>query len=64
MDDWQRVVFAHDCAECEMCEEPVCPFCMDHYADCECPGPHQEDEFEYREINNHLEARKRVEVEA
>ena len=43
MVDFDRpVVFAHDCEPCEMCGEPVCAKCNDHYADCECPGPHSE----------------------
>lgn len=56
-DDWRPVVLASDCAECEGCGEPVCPHCSTHYADCDCPGPHQDDEFEYREIEGRLQAR-------
>lgn len=56
---WQKVVHAHDCTECEMCGEPVCPTCTEHYADCECPGPTQDDEFEYRDATDGtLEARR------
>lgn len=47
--EWRRVVMAGDCRPCELCEEPVCPVCAEHYADCECPGPTMDDEFEYRE---------------
>lgn len=46
--DWQLVVCAADCAPCFDCDEPVCPVCSEHYADCECPGPTQDDEYEYR----------------
>ena len=48
---WYRVVMAGDCTECDMCEEPVCPICETHYADCACPGPQQEDEYAYREFD-------------
>lgn len=81
-DGWQRVIFAHDCDECDLCGEPLCPSCVRmhpaatghngrgahvaveriHYADCSCPGPHQEDEFEYREIDGVLCARRRTET--
>jgi hypothetical protein len=47
---WQKVVYAHDCSRCDLCSEPVCPICHDHYADCGCPGPHQEDEYYYETI--------------
>lgn len=50
----KKVVFAYDCEPCEMCGEPVCPECHVHYADCECPGPHQDDLFEYSEIDGVL----------
>jgi hypothetical protein len=56
---WRKVVYAADCEPCDMCEEPICPHCGgEHYADCECPGPHQDDEYEYREISGHLMARE------
>jgi len=58
MDTWVKVVFAGDCKPCEMCDEPVCYLCGIHYADCECPGPHQDDEFEYKEIDDGLYARR------
>ena len=48
---WKKVVYAHDCERCDMCEEPICPECHDHYAECPCPGPHQEDEMIYKEFN-------------
>ena len=58
MGEWRKVTFAHDCSACEMCEEPVCPVCEVHYAECGCPGPHQDDEYEYEEIKGVLMARK------
>lgn len=46
--EWRKVVYASDCKLCDMCEEPVCAYCETHYADCECPGPHSdEDEWEF-----------------
>jgi hypothetical protein len=55
---WVLVVTAADCKACEDCSEPVCPVCIEHYADCACPGPHQDDEFEYCEVNGVLVARR------
>ena len=55
---WLKVLYAHDCEPCDMCEEPVCAKCEMHYADCECPGPHQDDEFEYRDFSGIEYARR------
>lgn len=43
----QRVMFADNCRPCEMCGDLVCPKCDVHYAECECPGPTQDDEYMY-----------------
>ena len=51
---WQRVVFA---AECE--PDGICPVCGVDYADCPCPGPTMEEEYDYREVNGVLWARAR-----
>ena len=48
MSEWKKVVFASDCRPCEACGEPVCPVCSVHYAECDCPGPTQDDEYEYK----------------
>jgi hypothetical protein len=53
---WKKVIYAHDCEACDMCGDPVCPICEDHYADCDCPGPHQDDEYNYQEIKGVLYA--------
>jgi hypothetical protein len=53
---WVPVVCADECDPCEMCGEPVCPACHDHYADCECPGPTM-DEYEYCEFDGVLFAK-------
>ena len=50
---WKRVIFAADCDE-----DGNCPVCAVDYAECECPGPTQEDEFEYRERGGVLYARR------
>lgn len=42
---YKRVAFAADMLECECCGEPFCPECNDHYADCQCPGPMQDELF-------------------
>ena len=59
MNEWIPVVFSADCEPCDMCEEPVCPKCAVHYAECECPGPMQEDEYQYKEIDGELFARRK-----
>ena len=58
MSEWKKVLYAHDCTPCDMCEEPVCPTCEVHYADCDCPGPHQDDEYQYRTIDGVEHARR------
>lgn len=50
---YRRVAFAADMLECECCEEPFCPECNDHYADCQCPGPMQ-DELFYKTVDGVL----------
>jgi hypothetical protein len=55
---WRKVVFAADCVdEFGDGEVLICPRCGVSYADCPCPGPHQEDEFEYEERPDGLWAR-------
>lgn len=46
---WKKVVTAADCRPCECCDEPFCDECGEHYADCDCPGPTQDDEYQYKE---------------
>lgn len=53
---WRRVVFA---AECVGPDQALCPVCGVDYAECPCPGPTMEEEFEYREMNGVLWARPR-----
>lgn len=58
MSEWKRVVMAWDCEPCDMCGEPVCPVCKVHYHECECPGPDQDDIYEYRMKDEILYAKK------
>lgn len=50
---WRRVTFAADCNE-----DGDCPVCGIDYAECACPGPTQDDEYEYVERDGELFARK------
>lgn len=45
---WKKVIHAIDCKKCELCGEPICPQCKQHYSVCQCPGPSMEDTHEYR----------------
>lgn len=54
---WKRVKFAFECTECEYCGEAFCQECLDHYADCGCYGPTQDD-CEYIERDGDLYARR------
>ena len=49
---WKRVIFSADCDE-----DGNCPICAIDFGDCDCPGPTQEDEYEYRERGGVLQAR-------
>ncbi|MBY6093837.1 hypothetical protein [Ferrimonas balearica] len=49
---WRLVVFADECDEWGNC-----PICEIDYADCDCPGPTQEDEYEYQTVGDCLYAR-------
>lgn len=52
-DGWVRVVFSADCDEDGNC--PVCQ--VIDFGDCPCPGPTQDDEYEYMEKIGYLYAR-------
>jgi hypothetical protein len=54
MRGWRKVIFAADCDE-----DGNCPVCAIDYGECECPGPTQEDEYDYTTIDGELYARKR-----
>lgn len=51
-----HIVFAADLPECECCGEPWCAFHMEHYADCQCPGPNnaEDDGWNLQEENGIL----------
>jgi len=57
--EWQRVVIAAECAECKCCGEPFCNVCDQHYAECACPGPMQDDEYEYLERDGVMYAKEK-----
>jgi hypothetical protein len=53
---WRKVIYAHDCEACDVCHEPICPVCDgEHYSECSCPGPHQEDEYYYETFDKGVE---------
>ena len=52
---WKKVIFA---AECE--PDGSCPVCGIDYAECPCPGPTMEEEFEYRTVAGILWAKPRA----
>lgn len=54
-DGWQRVVFSSECDE-----DGNCPFCEIDYAECGCPGPTQDEEYEYCERDGIMLARRFV----
>ena len=54
---WQKVVFAGELEDCEACEEKWCGQCNEHYFECGCPGPSQEDEYDYEEREDGLYAK-------
>lgn len=56
---WKKVSFSADCLGGDD-DEPgdECSVCgLDYCEECECPGPTQEDEFEYEEFDGILYAR-------
>ena len=57
IDGWKPVKMAFDLPDCECCEEPWCEDHQQHYSDCACYGPSQDDELEYTEIEGQLFAR-------
>lgn len=44
-------------------EELLCPVCNEDYAECPCPGPSMDDEYEYKELDGVLMARRRTQVQ-
>lgn len=47
---WQKVKYAFECMECPDCGEPWCEECEEHYGECSCIGPTQ-DEATHRTID-------------
>lgn len=61
MEDWKRVIYTGNCIFedwDEQNEMPICPECLTEYQDCKCPGPGQEDLFDYMEIDGILFAKE------
>lgn len=59
---WVKVIFAADCIYEDWDEEkecPTCPVCGIDYADCECPGPTQDDIYKYKEFDGVLYAKRK-----
>ena len=48
---WQPVVYASDLNDCQLCEEPVCNKHNQHYANCDCIGPHEEDNVIHHSVD-------------
>jgi hypothetical protein len=62
-DKWIKVVFASDCIYQDWDEDREClecPQCGKDYSDCPCPGPTMEDEYDYKEVNGILYAKKKA----
>jgi hypothetical protein len=49
---YKRVKYATDCQPCRGCGEPFCSDCSDHFADCLCIGPTQ-DEATHKTIDGY-----------
>jgi len=55
---WESIVYASDVGTCGLCDEPYCEKHAEHYADCSCIGPdedeviYHEDGFRARRIKN------------
>jgi len=59
---WVKVVFANDCIYEEWDDDremPICYKCKIEYANCSCPGPTQDDLYEYKGIDGVLYAKKK-----
>jgi len=51
---WIEVVFASQCDD-----DGNCPYCRIDYGECDCPGPTQDEEYEYRfEADGTMRARR------
>lgn len=60
MESFKKVVYADELPVCDCCEEPFCPKCNAHYADCDCIGPTEdEEEVDYIEIRGEMYARRK-----
>lgn len=58
--EWEPIKFAYECGECECCGDAWCSDCGDHYGECLCIGP-TEDDVIYSKIEGYA---KRVETDS
>lgn len=58
---WRLVSFAGDCLGGDEDElGDICAVCgLDYCDECQCPGPTQEDEYEYLEVEGTLYAKEK-----
>jgi len=54
---WSKVVYASDCEQCPYCDDLICATCGEHYAECDCIGP-TEDDVEYKDIDGETWGRR------
>jgi hypothetical protein len=52
---WRRVVFSAACND-----DGDCPICGIDYAECGCPGPTQDDLYDYRTVAGVLYAKEKA----
>ena len=60
---WTKVLWAEECEPCPLCEDPLCEECEMHYGECPCPGPGNDELYEYKEIKGILHAKSKEESE-
>ena len=50
---WSIVKYAHDMEPCEDCGEPFCRKHLQHYYDCPCIGPHEDEECIHKRVDGY-----------
>jgi hypothetical protein len=61
IDGWQKVIHIGDCIFEDWDEDfelAICPNCLIDFSDCHCPGSMQDDEYEYKEFDDILYAKR------
>lgn len=59
---WRRVIMLADC-DINEDDEAICPVCDVDYAECDCPGPTQDDLYRYKTIKGMLYAAPKEQVQ-